>query len=210
MSGEAIKIEYQRTPDDMARFCAKSYFKRVGTARRFGNLVFSTLKGMSVGLLIAYGVFLTIILAASRLNLQESIIESLKVFSSPYPYLFFGLCFFVCVLPSLFKCESCVYRRCRKSFAKGHSPDKPSVFYCQKTLTLSPDAITEESAYGRSDLFWTVVSSVEVLDGFFCLFIGGTDGGYIVPDRYFASAAEKQRVYEQCLTWWSAAQEKAA
>ncbi|MCL4677648.1 MAG: YcxB family protein [Alphaproteobacteria bacterium] len=209
MSGEAITIEYQRTPDDMARFCAKSYFKRTGTAGRFKNSLFSNLRGMLAGICILFAVLLFVTMADGQ-SVPDVFMLTFAVFSTPFLWIFFGACLAVCVLPSLFKCESCVYRRCRKSFGAGENPDKPSVFYCQKTLTLSPDTITEESAYGRSDLFWTVVSSVEVLDGFFCLFIGGTDGGYIVPDRYFASAAEKQRVYEQCLTWHEVAQEKAA
>lgn len=208
MSGEAITIEYQRTPDDMARFCAKLHFKRTGAASRFKNSLFANLRGMLIGICILFAVLMFLTIADGQ-SLPDVFMLTAAMFSTPFIWIFFGACLAVSVLPSLFKCESCVYRRCLKSFNARENPDKPSLHHCKKTLTISADSVTEESEYGRSELFWTAFSGVEMLDGFLCLAVEGVQGGYIVPDRYFASAEEKQRVYAQCVAWFEVAREKA-
>lgn len=209
MSGEAITIEYQRTPEDMARFCAKLHFKRTGAASRFKNSLFANLRGMLIGIPLVFGVLFLLMVGYGQ-SLSDFITLSLLIISMPFIWVLWGGCLLVSVLPSLFKCESCVYRRCLKSFNARENPDKPSLHHCKKTLTISADSVTEESEYGRSELFWTAFSGVETFDGFLCLAVEGVQGGYIVPDRYFASAEEKQRVYARCVAWFEAAREKAA
>lgn len=209
MSGEAIQIEYQRTPDDMARFCAKVYYKNTGTVSRFKHTLFRNLRGMLIGMPLVFGVLFLLMVGYGQ-SLSDFVTLSLLIITAPFIWVLWGACLLVSVLPALFKCESCVYRRCKKSFGAGESLGKPSVYYCKKTLTISAESVTEESEYGRSELFWKAFSGVETLDGFLCFMIGGLDSGYIVPDRYFASAEEKQRVYAQCVAWFEAAREKPA
>lgn len=197
MSGEVIEIEYQLTVEDYAKFSAD--WQMLSAEDKKTNSVFYKIYFVSLSFCLIVNSFTayTEYVEGVDFNIYAHIFSFLVVFLL-FTYL---LHFFVSRKKRYYLYASCL----KSMMAEGNN----KAWLSPHKLILSDSAIFQKSDYVQSEYKWNGIEKVQLLDGCLCLFISAISAIYI-PSRYFKSEEEKQRIYEQCLMWWSAAQEKPA
>ena len=209
MSGEVIEIEYQLTVDDYAKFSADTAMRHFGRPK-FSQSFIKTCLAFFILLSCLFFTTLTLtFLFSNYFFFKEWLSSLLELYSNYFFIMVIPLTFAFVVLISMFPDQKsrhrCLYNNAKYQINLG----KKRMTFAPRKVELSSKCIAETSEFYEVCYKWAGMDSVSLQAGDLCFFTSSMSA-LIIPSRFFKSEEEKQRVYEQCLTWWQAAQEKPA
>lgn len=210
--GEVIDIEFEVTMEDVVGMCTALYYKKYDLKTTLTKITISNLKQMVIGLAVGFPVIFILLFIKFNYEYQSVLQIIFLVLNSYFLYSVMAIFFMISLAVSFAQvgCRSCVARTCKKNLLKLMKKGHQAFLFCKCNLSISADGLKYLTPYQKTELFWSSIASVRVLEGFFrCENLDGSSAVFI-PSRFFKSEEEKQRVYAQCLTWWKSAQEKAA
>lgn len=216
MSGEAIEIEYDYEPADIYKAKAE-LLARLGMVKSLAYLVCWRVFLLNIikNILAIFFIF-GLLFSVNFLSQDFSYGTFSRVFfyatSITFCAVVFGSLIFLAHLFTIRKGkmhQSLVddYRAILNTADKEKAPYKCKVKFSNLGIFTRTQDI---SGFYQEGLFsWLRVRYLLLADGDLLVSFGNI-GYFYIPARFFKSEEEKQRIYEQCLTWWQAAQEKPA
>ncbi|MCB1592119.1 MAG: hypothetical protein KDI90_06665 [Alphaproteobacteria bacterium] len=209
MSGETIEIEFEATMDDLITLCVANYYRKYDFWTTIVGIARSNLKQLLIGLSMAFPVILMISYFRHKNDIDVFQFAFSLITNSTLILcliVFFAISFFVSFLKV--GCRSCVGRTCKKNLHRLIEKGNKSDLFAVTKLVLTSNGVQLIMPDRRIDLLWPALASLEILDGIFRGAYSDGNTAFFVPSRFFKSEEEKQRIYEQCVHWWEAAQEK--
>tara|TARA_R110001592_G_scaffold16881_10_gene71638 strand:- start:4457 stop:5077 length:621 start_codon:yes stop_codon:yes gene_type:complete len=198
MADDTIEIEYQLTADDVIKFSLNFW-----SPKKSQTDVVEVSKLKKVGKIILWGVACTIYSFAITGGLREDGFNN--VFDSVWDYIIFILLF--CSMMLIFlPTDSWVKKITKRKMMKKIHSEKNGNLFSPVKMQINSSEISVYQKYANLTFKWQGLEKIELEYGDLCIYVSSLNA-MAIPSRFFESEDEKQRIFEQCKTWFLDAQE---